>query len=49
MRKRGYTRPVSIIQVRADARKKYRQMGYKKMLSFITPVCKFAYCISSGI
>ena len=36
----GYTRPVSVLNIKAKARAKYAQMGRNKMLQMITPISK---------
>lgn len=37
MRVKGYTRPLSVLQIRSEARKKYSSMGFKSMLKMVTP------------
>lgn len=37
----GYTRPVSVLHIKAKARAKYAQMGRNKMLQMITPISKY--------
>ena len=37
MRAKGYTRPLSIFQIRAAARKKFSSIGRKSMLAMLTP------------
>lgn len=37
MKSHGYTRPLSVLQIRADARKKYSSMGKKTMMDMLTP------------
>ena len=37
MRAQGYTRPLSVLQIRADARRKYSSMGKKTMIDMLTP------------
>ena len=36
-RVKGYTRPLSVLQLMLDARRKYSQMGVKKMSAMLTP------------
>ena len=48
MRVKGYTRPLSVLQIRSQARKKYSRMGFKTMLEMVTPQSMFSvtqyYC-----
>lgn len=37
MRINGYTRPLSVLQIKADARNKYAKMGKKTMEDMLTP------------
>ena len=37
MRANGYSRPLSVLQIKADARKKYSKMGKKSMVDMLTP------------
>ena len=37
MKSHGYTRPLSVLQIRADARRKYSSMGKKTMIDMLTP------------
>ena len=41
MRAKGYTRPLSILQIKAEARAKYSSSGIKAMLEMLTPVSKY--------
>ena len=41
----GYTRPLSILKIRADMRAKYARMGKKKLMQMITVHCKFTRVI----
>lgn len=43
-RAKGYSRPLSIIQLRSMARKKYSSMGVKKMIAMLTPKGTFVQC-----
>lgn len=36
-RAKGYSRPLSILQLRSMARNKYSTMGVKKMMAMLTP------------
>ena len=40
LRSKGRTRPLSILQVRSDARAKYARMKEKKLMGMLSPVCK---------
>ena len=33
----GYTRPLSVLQIRSEARKKYSKMGFQPMMTMFTP------------
>lgn len=37
LRINGYTRPLSVLQIKADARNKYAKMGKKTMEDMLTP------------
>ena len=37
LRSRGYTRPLSMLQIRSDVRRKYARLGKKKMFDMLTP------------
>ena len=37
---KGYTRPLSVFQIRSDARRKYAHMSLQKMIAMISPQCK---------
>ena len=37
LRMKGYTRPLSVLQVRSDVRKKYSKLSSKKLLAMLTP------------
>ena len=41
MRMKGNTRPLSVFQIRAQARAKYAQMGQRKMMNMLTPLRKY--------
>lgn len=38
MRVKGYTRPLSVLQIKADCRKKYSKMAKRSMLEMLTPL-----------
>ena len=38
MRVKGYTRPLSVLQIKVDARKKYQRMALSTMLDMLSPV-----------
>lgn len=40
LRCKGNTRPLSVFQIKADARKKYSKMPKKTMMAMLTPICK---------
>jgi hypothetical protein len=40
MKSHGYTRPLSVLQIRADARRKYSSMGKKTIMDMLTPKSK---------
>ena len=37
MRAQGYSQPLSVLQIRADTRRKYSSMGKKTMIDMLTP------------
>ena len=37
MRSRGYTRPLSVLQIRTDVRNKYNRMQANTLLNMLTP------------
>ena len=37
LRSKGYSRPLSILRIKADSRAKYAKMGVKKMIAMILP------------
>lgn len=37
LRAKGYTRPLSVLKIKADVRVKYSKMGIKKMTEMISP------------
>ena len=39
MRSKGYTRPLSVLQIRSNARNKYSKKAKATMLSMLTPKC----------
>ena len=41
MRVKGYTRPLSVLQIRSEARGKYSSMGAKSMLEMLTPTSEY--------
>lgn len=40
LRAKGYTRPISVLKIKADTRRKYAKMGLKKMVDMLTPLSK---------
>ena len=38
MRVKGYTQPLSILQIKAISRKKYAKMALSTMLDMLTPI-----------
>ena len=34
---KGYTRPLSVLQIRSDVRKKYSKLSSKKLYAMLTP------------
>ena len=46
LRTKGYTRPLSVLQIRSNVRKKYSQIGFRALLSMLTPKCKMILCFS---
>ena len=46
MRVKGYTRPLSILQIKANSRKKYAQMAKNTMVEMLTPVGELCVHIS---
>ena len=45
LRMKGYTRPLSVLQIRADVRRKYSRLSPKKLLAMLTPNSKII-CIT---
>lgn len=43
MRVKGYTRPLSVLQIKSQAKKKYSRMGLSTMLWMLTPRSMY-YC-----
>ena len=41
LRMKGYTRPLSVLQIQADGRRKYSRLSSKKLLAMLTPKSKF--------
>ena len=41
MRVKGYTRPLSVIQIRSDAKRKYSSLGVKSMIEMLTPISEY--------
>lgn len=41
LRMKGRTRPLSVLQIRADARAKYSRMSAKKMKGMLTPIREY--------
>ena len=39
LRTKGYSRPLSVFQIRSDARSKFSRMSLKRMIAMITPQC----------
>ena len=37
MRSKGYTRPLSVLQIRADIRNKYNRIKQETLLNMLTP------------
>lgn len=47
IRMKGNTRPLSVLQIRAEVRKKYATIGVKKLEGMLTPKCKLGHkCFS---
>jgi len=42
---KGYTRPLSVLQIRADVCRKYSRLSSKKLLAMLTPNSK-SLCIT---
>ena len=40
MRSKGYTRPLSVLQIRTNVRTKYNKIRQKTLLAMLTPKCK---------
>lgn len=45
MRAKGYTRPLSVLQVRAVIRAKYARKSQRTMLAMLTPQRKYKTCL----
>ena len=43
LRTKGNTRPLSVLQIRADVRTKYSHMSLKKMTGMLTPLCMYIF------
>ena len=39
LRTKGYTRPLSVLQIRSDVRNKYSKFSLRKLLAMLTPKC----------
>ena len=46
LRSKGYTRPVSVLQIRSQVRKKYSKMRQDTMIAMLSPRSKAILCIS---
>lgn len=46
MRVQGYTRPLSVLQIRSEAKKKYAKMSFKSMIFFLVFRLLFVKCSS---
>lgn len=44
LRSTGYSRPLSVLQLKANAQAKYVQLGKTKMLKMLSPVCESHTC-----
>ena len=49
MRNRGYTRPLSIFQIRSDVRAKYSRLSKKTMLDMLSPERKTCYILPNPL
>ncbi len=38
MRIKGYTRPLSVLQIKAEAKQKYMKMALRTMVKMLTPI-----------
>ena len=47
MQSRGYTRPLSVIQIRSEARRKYSSLGVKFMMEMLTPISEYLWSCSA--
>lgn len=45
MRSRGYTRPLSVLQIKANVRTKYSRLSKQTMLNMLTPQSKYIYLL----
>ena len=45
LRVKGYRRPVSVLQIKANSRAKYANCGQKNMLAMLTPTSTLLYLI----
>lgn len=43
LRTKGNSRPLSVLQIRADVRMKYSHMNLKKMAGMLTPLCMYLF------
>ena len=43
LRTKGYTRPLSVLQIQSNVRNKYSKMSLQKMLALISPKGKLFY------
>jgi len=41
LRLKGYTRPLSVLQIRSDVRRKYSKLSSKKLSAMLTPKSMF--------
>lgn len=39
LRTKGYTRPLSVLQIRSDVRRKYNRIKERCLLAMLTPKC----------
>ena len=44
LRSTGYSRPLSVLKLKANARSKYAQMGKTKMLKMLSPIRELSTC-----
>ena len=39
LRNKGYTRPLSVLQIRSNVRHRYSKISFRNLLAMLTPKC----------